>query len=209
MKKSTSFLVKIGAAVAALFAVTVVTAPPGFAAPTLNVSQLTGLTDGQKLTVSGGGFKANLSSIAIGQCRAGYTGPADCNTATGATFRTADANGSVGSFTIIVKEKFGTTDCTKVQCVIAAAPLPNAVDAATVKANEVIHDISFGAVAEETPTTPAPEATAPVATAPESGDTLPKTGAGDNLRVAVWGGGILVLLSGGVLLTMRGAGARR
>ena len=112
-----------GAAAALSLGLVTLIAAPAFAAPTLNVSQLTGLKDGQTLTISGSGFTPNLASIAIGQCVVGYKGPSDCNTAGGATFRNADGSGSVGSFTIVVKEKFGANDCSKVQCLIAAGPL--------------------------------------------------------------------------------------
>lgn len=217
MKKSPpsmeSRIGRILAACVALFVLGVAVAPAAAAAPTLEVSQLTGLKDGQKVTISGAGFQAGLSGIAIGQCKAGYKGPADCNTATGATFKNADGSGSVGTLTIIVKEKFGTTDCTKVQCVIAAAPLPTAAAADVVKANEVIHNISFGAPeapATEAATQPVADQPAATETPAASGDELPKTGAGDVLVLSVVGGGALVLLSGLVLAaTRRGHGVAR
>lgn len=213
MKKSSS-LGKVFAALAALCLVAIVNAPPSFAAPTLNVSQLTGLQDGQTITVSGGGFAANMGNIAVGQCVSGYKGPADCNTASGATFRNADASGSIGSFTLVVREKFGSIDCTQVQCVIAAAPLPTTEDAATVAANQVVHQMSFGAPAAEaaaetttteTTTTETETSTASGATA---GEELPRTGPGDELPAILLGGTIMVLLAGAVLtMTRRGGSA--
>ena len=74
-----------------------------------------------------------------------YVGPADCNTSGGATFKNADASGNVSTFTLVVKEKFGAHDCTKEQCVIAAAPLPTNADDATIAANTVVINMSFGA----------------------------------------------------------------
>src|SRR6478609_4087112 len=174
-------------------------AAPAFAAPSLNVSQLTGLTDGQKITISGSGFEPNLSSIAIGQCVEGYTGPADCNTATGATFKNADASGKVAAFEITVKEVFGSTDCTKVQCMIAAAPLPNATDAATVAANTVEMNISFGApepAPSETPTTP-----------PGTGgteETLPQTVAGDSIPAILLAATAMLAIGAGLVLLVPG-----
>jgi hypothetical protein len=184
--------------VLALLVVTLIAAP-AYAAPTLNVSQLTGLTDGQTLTISGSGFEPNLASIAIGQCVVGYAGPSDCNTSGGATFRNADASGSVGSFTIVVKEKFGANDCTKVQCLIAAGPLPTAADEATVAANTVEHKMSFGAPA-------APAATASATTAPttDPGDALPQTGAGDSIPVLLLGATALLAIGGGLVLLVPG-----
>jgi hypothetical protein len=187
------------AAVAALLVV-VVTAPPSFAAPTLNVSATSGLTDGQIITISGSGFDANMQSIAIGQCKTGYVGPADCNTLGGAQFKNADASGNVASFTIKVAEKFGSTDCTKQQCVIAAAPLPTNTDAATIKANTYIVNISFGAAATATPTTAA-------TTQPSDSSTLPKTGAGDSMPVLMLGA--TALLAGGIGVMLLVPGRRR
>jgi len=189
------------AAVAALLVV-VVTAPPSFAAPTLNVSATTGLTDGQIITISGSGFAANMESIAIGQCKTGYVGPADCNTLGGAQFKNADASGNVASFTIKVAEKFGSTDCTKQQCVIAAAPLPTNADAAMIKANTYVVDISFGAAATADPT-----ATATATTQPSSTSTLPKTGAGDSMPVLMLGA--TALLAGGIGVMLLVPGRRR
>ena len=200
--KTPTMLGKVLAAVAALCLVAIVNAPPSFAAPSLNVSQLTGLQDGQTVTISGGGYEPHLSNIAVGQCVAGYTGPADCNTATGATFRNADASGSIGSFTIVVKEKFGSVDCTVDQCVIAAAPLPTTSDAATVAANQVVHQMSFGAAPEEA----APEDTT---TTTASGGELPQTGPGDELPAIALGGTTMVLLAGAVLLVTRRGGSVR
>lgn len=187
------------AVVGALLLVTLVAAP-AFAAPSLNVSQLTGLTDGQKITISGSGFEPNLSSIAIGQCVEGYTGPADCNTATGATFKNADASGNVAPFEITVKEVFGSTDCTKVQCMIAAAPLPNATDAATVAANTVELNISFGAPE------PAPSETATTDPAPSDDDqeTLPQTGAGDSIPAILLAATAMLAIGAGLVLLVPG-----
>lgn len=178
---------------------------PAWAAPTLNVSALTGLQDGQTLTISGGGFQANLSSIAIGQCVAGYTGPADCNTSGGATFKNADASGNVSSFTIVVKEVFGAHDCTKVQCVIAAAPLPTSSDAATIKANTVVKNMSFGAAAETPAATPTAAATATATPElPDLVDDLPKTGAGDSMPVILLAATALLASGAGLMLLLPG-----
>lgn len=202
VKKSVTLLSR-GLAVVAALLVVLVTAPPSFAAPTLQVSATQNLTDGQRVTISGSGFEPNLASIAIGQCVQGYSGPADCNTAGGATFRNADAQGNVSEFTVVVKEQFGGHDCTKVQCMIAAAPLPNATDQATVDANTYEVMISFGAAAAPTATAE-PSATATTSTGTGS---LPKTGAGDSVPVLLLGAS--ALLAAGVGLVLLVPGRRR
>ncbi len=208
MKRMPTMLAKLAAGAAAMMLVTIVNAPPSFAAPTLEVSQLEGLTDGQVLTVSGEGYEPGLSEIAVGQCVEGYSGPGDCNLPLGATFRTADANGSIGEFTVTVNEKFGDHDCTVVQCYFASGPIPGKVDEATYKANVVEHKISFGAPAATEPVEE-PE-TAPAATTPTTPTTgneaLPKTGGGDSMPVVLLSGSALLLLGLGVIVAFPGRG---
>lgn len=208
--RTTTALVKASAAALALFVVAVFSASPSFAAATLEVSAKDGLKDGQTVTLSGGGYKAGLKQIAAGQCVEGYTGPGDCNLQGGATFRNADAKGSIGTFTIVVKQKFGAHDCTKVKCVIASGPLPTAADKATVAANQVIIPITFGAAAApaaETPaaTTPTTDPAAAAAT-PVAGAELPKTGASDLLPIIVLGAGAFMLVGAGLRLGLRSKG---
>jgi LPXTG-motif cell wall-anchored protein len=190
------------AAVVALFVVGVVTAPPSFAAPSLNVSAKDGLKDGQTVTISGGGFEPGLSNIAVGQCSEGYVGPADCNVQTGATFRTADGGGSIGEFTIVVKEKFGSTDCTVDKCVIAAAPLPTAADEATIAANEVIIPITFGEAAETPPEDGGGDDEGDEGEAGE----LPKTGLADAVPVIAISALLLLGLGGALRFGFRRQG---
>ncbi|WP_170970231.1 neocarzinostatin apoprotein domain-containing protein [Nocardioides jishulii] len=192
MRKTPKKLSKALISAVALFFVTFVAAPPAFASATLDISATQGLKDGQQVTISGSGFKPGLKSIAIGQCIDGMKGPSDCNTAGGATFVDADASGKIPTTQIVVKEKFGSFDCTKQKCVIGAQPLPNAVDAATVAANTFYSDITFGEVAAA----PAPSA-APAPTA--GGENLPKTGPGDELATIVFFGVLLFLLGGATL----------
>ncbi|TIC88054.1 LPXTG cell wall anchor domain-containing protein [Nocardioides sp. GY 10113] len=189
---------------AALTVVAAVAAPPSFAAPSLNVSASSGLSDGQTVTISGGGFTANMGQIAVGQCIAGYTGPSDCNLQGGATFRNADAGGSIGSFSITVKQKFGSTDCMVQKCVIAAAPLPTAEEPAMIAANRVIIPITFGApepepapAATQTPATTTVADTAETTTATDD-DELPQTGAADGLPMLA-AGALGLLVVGGAL----------
>lgn len=199
--KSTKTLVKGLAAAIALFVVTIVSAPPSFAAPSVEISAFDGLSDGQKIKVSGTGFEPNLSQIAVGLCRVGYKGPADCYLA-GATFRKADASGSIGSFEISVMQKFGTTDCGVDKCVIGIGPLPTAADAATVAANSHDQPVTFGAAkaAPEESADPAPEAPA------DDNAALPKTGAGDVLPIVVIGAGVFLLAGIGLRVGLRNRG---
>lgn len=208
--RTTTALVKASAAALALFVIAVFSASPSFAAPSLDVSATT-LKDGQTVTLTGGGFKAGLKQIAAGQCVEGYTGPGDCNLQGGATFRNADAKGSIGTFTIIVKEKFGAHDCTKVKCVIAAAPLPGASDATTVAANRVVIPVTFGAAAAAPAATAAtPAAVAATTAAPVAEATtdaaLPKTGASDLLPIIVLGAGLFMVLGAGLRVGLRSKG---
>jgi len=199
VRRNPKVLIRALAALAATLLVTMIAAP-AFAAPTMNVSQLTGLQDGQTVTISGGGFKANLNSIAIGQCTADYVGPADCNTSGGATFKNADASGNVSSFTIVVKEVFGSHDCTKEQCVIAASPLPTNADDATIAANTVVMKMSFASA--EAPADPTPTDTA--TQAPSDAGSLPQTGAGDSMPVVLLAATTLLAAGVGAMLLVPG-----
>ena len=127
-----------------LLALSVVWAPSASAAPKMTVSATSGLTDGQTIQVSGSGFSPNMKGIAVGQCKVGYAGPSDCNLQGGATFRNADASGSIGQITLKVTTKFGAIDCSQIDCIIAAAPLPSSASAAEIQANTVTVPISFG-----------------------------------------------------------------
>lgn len=204
-------LIKAMGAALALFVVSVVAAPAAFAAPTLQISATDGLSDGDTITISATGYQANLAQIAIGQCVEGYTGPSDCNLQGGATFKTADASGSIAAFTIVVKEKFGSHDCTQVQCVIAGAPLPTASDAATVNANTYVAKISFGAVeepvADPEPAAPTAVTSPDTAAEPTPAADLPRTGAVGNAPMIAWTALGLVVLAGGLgVATRRQAG---
>lgn len=198
--RSTKSLVKAVAAALALFVITIAGAPPSFAAPSVQISAFDGLSDGQKITVSGKGFQANLSQIAVGLCKEGYTGPKDCYLP-GATFRTADGSGSIGSFQITVTQKFGGTDCKVDKCVIGIGPLPTAQDAATIKANSFNQPVTFGAAEA-----PAKEVADDDTTTDEAAAELPKTGAGDLLPILVIGAGLLLIVGGGLRFGLRNAG---
>lgn len=200
--KSTKTLVKALAAALALFVLTIVSAPPSLAAPKVQISAFDGLSDGQKITVSGSGFQANLSQIAVGLCKEGYKGPADCYLP-GATFRTADGNGSIGSFQITVMQKFGTTDCKVDKCVIGIGPLPGKADAATIAANAHNQPVTFGAPPAKAPVD---DTQADDTAADDAASELPKTGAGDLLPIVIIGAGVFMVLGAGLRFGLRNRG---
>ncbi|WP_144121205.1 neocarzinostatin apoprotein domain-containing protein [Catellatospora sichuanensis] len=181
-------------AVLAVLAVSVpMFASPAVAKPVLTLSKSSGLSDGASITVNGSGFTANLKQIAIGQCIAEVKGPTDCNLAGGAQFVNADASGKIPSVTLRVAKKFGSFDCTKRSCVIAAQILPSSASDAIVKANATSTKISFGGSGGSSP--------APQTTSPGTG-TLAKTGPGDEHWVIVLAGTALLLPGIGFLLLM-------
>jgi LPXTG-motif cell wall-anchored protein len=157
-------------------------ASPAQAAPALSLSKSSGLKDGDRITVNGTGFKPNLTQIAIGQCIAEVAGPTDCHLGGGAQFVNADASGKIPEVTLKLAEKFGTFDCTKRQCVIAAQVLPSGNNAEDVAANKVTVRITFGTASQ----------------AP----TLPKTGPGDEYLVITLAGSALLLCGIGFVLLL-------
>ncbi|KHL15797.1 neocarzinostatin family protein [Mumia flava] len=202
----------------ALGVVMLVAAPAASAAPQLDVSETTGLSDGQSITVDGSGFDPNLEGIAVGQCKEGFTGPSDCNLQGGATFRNADGSGTIATVTLKLAESFNGIDCTTQQCVIGAAPLPTASSQAVVDANTAIVPLEFGAAAgggaEEASAPAEAPAQAPAEAAPAQADAgaLPKTGPTDSLPVLLLAGAALVLPGAALMLALpsrrrSGAGA--
>lgn len=185
------------ARVAAVLAVVAVSVPlpaqPAAAKPVLTLSKASGLSDGAQITVNGSGFTASLKQIAIGQCIAEVKGPTDCNLAGGAQFVNADASGKIPPVTLKVAKKFGSFDCTKRQCVIAAQILPSSASDAVVKANATSTKISFGGAAASPTAKASPGATP---------DALAKTGPGDEHWVIVLGGLALLLPGVGLMLLL-------
>ena len=136
---------------AALAGIVPLGAAPAWAAPTLTVSKTTGLTDGASVTVGGSGFTPNLKQIAVGQCIEEVKGPTDCNLAGGSQFVNADAAGKIPTVTLKLAQKFGTFDCTKRACVIAAQILPSGGNAGEIAANKASVKLTFGAPAQSRP----------------------------------------------------------
>jgi hypothetical protein len=146
------------AAVLALTAAPSAQADPGPAA--IQVSASNGLTEGQRITVDGNGFRSGLASVAVGLCKKGFTnGLRDCDLTGGATFVNVTDDGALPTVTLTARPRFNDIDCTQQQCVIAAAPLPGAEPPAIIAANsaEVAVDFTGSHLA---PTTPAAPSTA-------------------------------------------------
>lgn len=179
---------RVAAGALALVVLGLVTAPAAFAAPTLDVPETENLEDGQTIVVTGSGFAPNLKGIAVGQCRTGFTGPADCNLQGGATFRNADASGAIEPVTIKLAQSFGDVDCLVEQCVVAAQPLPTTSGPEEVAANTIIVPIYFGGPAPADAGAASPAA-APAAAAPAS--QAPAADAGDAVQAASVGSPVL------------------
>ncbi|WP_027343166.1 neocarzinostatin apoprotein domain-containing protein [Hamadaea tsunoensis] len=191
---------RAAAALAAALLAVFVLPPPAWSAPVLTLSKSSGLADGERITVSGRGFTANLKQIAIGECIAEVKGPTDCNLAGGAQFVNADATGKIPTITLKLAKKFATFDCTKRQCVIAAQLIPSAATPAEVAANKAATRISFGTPAASKSPTPATSRVASPTTSSSAG--LAKTGPGDERWVLILAGTALALPGIGLLLLL-------
>jgi hypothetical protein len=104
-----------------------VAAPAALAAGTIMVTPATNLTDGQTVTVAGGGFAAN-EPLAGAQCKSGALGTSDCDTSHPALFN-ADGSGTY-SISYVVRAAIitgnGAVDChVSGACVFAVADLSN------------------------------------------------------------------------------------
>ncbi|MFI6043811.1 neocarzinostatin apoprotein domain-containing protein [Nocardia sp. NPDC051321] len=110
----------------------------------LRVSAHTELTDGQRITVEGTGFRPGLAAVAVGLCKAGFTnGLRDCDLDGGATFVNIGADGGFGTVTLTVRPAFKGINCAEQRCVIAAAPLPGSEPAAVIADNSAAVPVSF------------------------------------------------------------------
>lgn len=94
--------------------------PPG---PAISVSPSTGLTDGQVVVVTGGGY-APSSSLGMVQCVAGADSIDDCDGRTATSF-SADANGGFRKPLTVhrtIQHNVGqTTDCSRPAACIAVS----------------------------------------------------------------------------------------
>ncbi|MFB8005766.1 neocarzinostatin apoprotein domain-containing protein [Nocardia sp. NPDC056000] len=144
---------------------------PGHAAPdagaAIEVSASADLTEGQRITVNGSGFRAGLAAVAVGLCKQGFTnGLKDCDLEGGATFVNISGDGTLPTVTLTARPRFHDIDCTRRQCVIAAAPLPGAEPQAVIAANSAEVAIGFAGSP-----TPAPTSVPKVAAVRTESDT--------------------------------------
>ncbi|MEV6558594.1 neocarzinostatin apoprotein domain-containing protein [Nocardia sp. NPDC051756] len=178
-----------GVTVAAVFG-----AGPAAAAPTLQVSQSTGLTAGQAITVTLDGLPANMAAVAVGQCKPQIAGPGDCNLP-GSMLGSADGqgnwqpNGDKRSITLVAD--VGGTDCTVAPgaCTISVTSLTNAT--------EIIASVplTFGPAAQ----TPKPTAASSASVDPDDSDR--------NTAAAIGiGVGAVVIVAAVVLVVARRRG---
>ncbi|MFE2231804.1 neocarzinostatin apoprotein domain-containing protein [Streptomyces sp. NPDC059442] len=118
-------------------------AGPAADAATVRVSAATGLTEGRRITVEGTGFRAGLTSVAVGLCKKGYTGNRDCDLAGGARLVTIGPDGVLPRVTLTVHARFAGIDCRTTPCVIGVAPLPSGTPPALIAANSVQVAVGF------------------------------------------------------------------
>ncbi|MFF3501741.1 neocarzinostatin apoprotein domain-containing protein [Streptomyces sp. NPDC003247] len=109
---------------------------------TVTVSRTTGLTEGQRITVTGQGFTPGLTSVAVGLCAEHYRSNADCDLTGGAALVNIDARGRLPEVTLTVHGTVAGTDCRTKQCVVGVSPLPTGTPASLRPPNTV--DIRIG-----------------------------------------------------------------
>lgn len=110
---------------------------------TVRVSAATGLTEGRQITVEGTGFRAGLTSVAVGLCKKGYTGNKDCDLGGGAQLVTIGPDGSLPRVTLTVHTRVAGVDCRTTPCVVGVAPLPSGTPPALIAANSVQIAVGF------------------------------------------------------------------
>ncbi|MFI9402281.1 GPS-CTERM domain-containing protein [Nocardia sp. NPDC052316] len=160
----------------------------------IRVDATTELTDGQRITVSGSGFRAGLAAVAVGMCKTGFSnGLKDCDLSGGATFVNIGADGAFGPLTLTAHPRFHEIDCTLQQCVIAAAPLPGTEPPAVVAANSAAVPVTFAGARQ-----PAAPASVPAAAARSDTDI-------EGPSTVLWTAtaGLLVLVAGFALADRR------
>lgn len=89
------------------------------AAPAITVTPSSGLHDGQTVTVHGTGYTPNAKNLNVIQCPVSGASQNSCNVPDAKIFQSVDGSGSF-TYSIVVRAKIGSVDCTKVQCMIDA-----------------------------------------------------------------------------------------
>ncbi|MFF3611540.1 neocarzinostatin apoprotein domain-containing protein [Streptomyces sp. NPDC002580] len=110
---------------------------------TARLSAATDLAEGQRITVTGAGFRGGLTSVAVGLCKKGYTGNTDCDLAGGAKLVNIGGSGRLPTITLTVHARFAGIDCHTAQCVVGISPLPTGTPAALRPANTVDIPVGF------------------------------------------------------------------
>ncbi|MBF6182419.1 hypothetical protein [Nocardia otitidiscaviarum] len=193
--KSTVLRTAVPAAAATL--ALLVGSPAASAAPTLEVSESSGVAPGQMITVKLAGLPPNLPTVAVGQCTPQITLPTDCQLS-GSLMGRADEQGvwqPTGGRELALVEAVGGTDCTAAPgaCTVAVTSL---TDPSKILASV---PLTFGT--PETTPPPAPMADADTAEAvEEDSDT--------GMIVAIVAGGVILAALAAGLLVMRRRGSR-
>ncbi|NNH68469.1 hypothetical protein HLB23_00975 [Nocardia uniformis] len=173
----------VGTVVGAL----IVGAPAAHAAPTLEVSESSGLSVGQTVTVTLDGLPPNLPTVAVGQCKPEIIVPTDCDLA-GSRMGKADEQGvwepNDGTRTITLVASIGGVDCASAPgaCTVAVTSL---TDPSNILASV---PLEFGAKETATPTAEAGDS--------EDGDS--STG----VLIGV-GAAVVIVVLAGVALVLR------
>ncbi|MFF3214369.1 neocarzinostatin apoprotein domain-containing protein [Streptomyces sp. NPDC002886] len=204
-------------ALAAAAALVAVSAAPSAAAGTLTVSKSSGLTVGEKVTVSATGLSPNQGFVPIGLCKPKPTGPADCETSPdSAVIGKTDASGvwhsaanGAATAQITVKATAGAANC--------AAKPGNCVIAVSISATKELVEVKLtvGSSGGPSPSSAPPTASASASASAASGGgsatgsggnaagSLPRTGSTDGMPVAALSGSTLFLFGGCALVLLR------
>lgn len=168
--------------------------PASHAAPTLTLSESSGVSAGQTVTITLTGLPPNLPTVAVGQCKPQITLPTDCNLS-GSRMGKADEQGvwqpTDGNSALTLAASIGGVDCatTPGACTIAVTSLTNP--------SNVLASVPLTFGAKE-----APKPTAVEANSTESDD-------GDNTAMMIGIGAAAVLaLAAVALLVWRGRRAK-
>ncbi|MGX1810551.1 neocarzinostatin apoprotein domain-containing protein [Nocardia sp. NPDC055321] len=123
----------------------------------ITISVDTDLTEGQRITVDGRGFRPGLAAVAVGLCKQGFTsGIKHCDLEGGATFVNISGDGTFPTVTLTAHQRFHDIDCGTQPCVIAAAPLPGSEPAAVIEANSAQLAVVFQGTRPPAAALPAP-----------------------------------------------------
>ena len=144
-------------------------APSTATAPSLTVTPATGLTNGQKVTITGSGFTPGDSLYAT-ECLTTVTSPADCNVST-ATPITVNTDGTLPSttFTVVTGTVGGAT------CGTSAA---DAAGCVIMVANSSEGDRAAAPIAFAVPTPTTPSVTVSKTSGLKNGQSVTVTGSG-------------------------------